>query len=60
MDGAWGLVDLDWSQRMPIFHPDDINCDPWFSQYPFQEGDDYEDDDEEDMEVESRLSGGAG
>ena len=60
MDGAWGLVDLDWSQCMPIFHPDNINHDPWFNQYPFQEGDDYEDDDEEDMEVESRPSGGAG
>ena len=59
MDGARGLVDLDWSQDMPIFHPDDINRDPRFSQYPFQEGDDYEDNDEEDMEVESRLSGGA-
>ena len=60
MDGAWGLVDLDWSQRMPIFHPDNIDCDPWFSQYPFQKGDDYEDDDEEDMEVESWPLGGAG
>ena len=60
MDGARGLVDLDWSQRMPIFHPDDIDRDPWFSQYPFQEGDDYEDDDEEDMEVENRPPGGAG
>ena len=59
MDGAQGLVDLDWSQRMPIFHPDDIDRDPRFNQYPFQEGDDYEDDDEEDMEVESRPSGGA-
>ena len=59
MDGAWGLVDLDWSQCMPIFHPDDIDCDPWFNQYPYQEGDNYEDDDEEDMEVESRRSGGA-
>ena len=39
MDGAWGLVDLDWSQRMPIFHLDDIDHDPWFSHYPFQEGD---------------------
>ena len=58
--GAWGLVDLDWSQHTPIFHPDDIDRDPRFSQYPFQEGDDYEDDDEEDMEVESRLLGGAG
>ena len=60
MDGAWGLVDLDWSQRTPIFHPDDIGRDPRFSQYPFQEGDDYEDYDEEDMEVESQPSGGAG
>ena len=31
MDGARGLVDLDWSQRMPIFHPDDIDRDPQFS-----------------------------
>ena len=60
MDGAWGLVDLDWSQRTPIFHPDDIDRDPRFSQYPFQEGDDYDDDDKEDMEVESRPPGGAG
>ena len=59
MDGARGLIDLDWSQRMPIFHPDNINCDPRFTQYPFQEGDDIEDDDEEEMEVESRPSGGA-
>ena len=59
MNGAWGLVDLDWSQRMPIFHPDDIDCDPQLSQYPFQEGDDYKDNDEENMEVESWPSGGA-
>ena len=60
MEGAWGLVDLAWSQRTPIFQPDNINRDPWFSQYPYQEGDDYEDDYEEDMEVESQPSGGAG
>ena len=53
MDGARGLVDLDWSQRTPIFQPDDVDCDPWFSEYPYQEGDNYKDDDEEDMEVES-------
>ena len=41
---------------MPIFHPDDIDHDPRFNQYPFQEGDNYK----EDMEVESRPSGGAG
>ena len=60
MDGARGLIDLDWSQRTPIFHPDDMDRDPRFTQYPFQEGDDLDDDDEEEMEVESRPSGGAG
>ena len=60
MDGAQGLVDLDWSQCMPIFNLDDIDRNPRFSQYPFQEGDNYEDDDEEDMEVESQPPGGAG
>ena len=59
MDGARGLIDLDWSQRMPIFHQDDIDHDPRFTQYPFQEGDDLDDDDEEEMEVESQPSGGA-
>ena len=44
---------------MPIFHLDDIDRDPRFTQYPFQEGDDLDDDDEE-MEVEGRPSGGAG
>ena len=60
MDRSWGLIDLDWSQRTPIFHPDNIGCDPRFTQYPFQEGDDLDDDDKEEMEVESRPSGGAG
>ena len=60
MDGARGLIDLDWSQWTPIFHPDDIDRDPRFTQYPFQEADDLEDDDEEDMDVESRPLGGAG
>ena len=60
MDGAQGLLDLDWSQRMPIFHLDNIDHDPQFTQYPFQEGDDLDDDKEEEMEVKSRPSGGAG
>ena len=60
MDGAWGLIDLDWSQRTPISHPDDIDRDPQFNQYPFQEGDDLDDNYEEEMEVEGRPSGGAG
>ena len=60
MDGARGLIDLDWSKRTPIFHPDDIDRDPRFTQYPFQQGDDLDDYDEEEMEVESHPSGGAG
>ena len=60
MDGARGLIDLDWSQCTPIFHPDDIDRNPRFTQYPFQEGDDLDDDDEEEMEVEGQPSGGAG
>ena len=31
--GAHGLVDLDWSEWTPIFHPDDIDRDPHFNQY---------------------------
>ena len=53
MDRARGLIDLDWSQHTPIFHPDDIDRDTRFTQYPFQEGDDLNDDDDEEMEVES-------
>ena len=59
MDGVQGLIDLDWSQNRPIFHPDDIDRDPRFTQYPFQEGDNFDDQEEEEMEVESRPSGGA-
>ena len=58
MDGARGLKDLDWPQCTPIFHPDDIDRDQRFSQYPFQEGEDL-DDNEEEMEVKSRPLGGA-
>ena len=51
MDGARGLVDLDWSQWTPIFHPDDIDRDPRFNQYPYPDDDlDYED--EEEMETD--------
>ena len=60
MDGARGLVDLDWSQRTPIFHPDDINWDPRFSQYSYPE-DDLDYDDEEEMETDNQNAppGGA-
>ena len=59
-DGARGLVDLAWSEQTPIFQLDDIDRDPRFTQYPYQEGDDYENDDKEDMETDARPSGGAG
>ena len=59
MDRARGLIDLDWSQRTPIFQPDNIDRDPRFTQYPFQEGDDLDDDDKEEMEVESQPLDGA-
>ena len=41
-------------KNMPIFQLDDVDHDPQFNQYPYQEGDDYDyDDDGEEMEVES-------
>ena len=60
MDGARGLVDLDWSQRTPIFHPDDIDRDPRFNQYPYP--DDNLDYEEEEMETDyqNAPSGGTG
>ena len=57
MDGVRCLVDLAWSERTPIFHPGNIDRDPRFNQYPYQEEEDY---DEEDMEIDARPSGGAG
>ena len=61
MDGARGLVDLDWSQQTPIFHPDDNDRDPRFSQYPYPEDDlDYDDEEEMETDYQNALPGGAG
>ena len=61
MDGAWGLVDLDWSQRTPNFHPDDIDRDPRFNQYPYHDEDlDFEDEEEMEMDYQNAPPGGAG
>ena len=61
MDGARGLVDLDWSQWTPIFHPDDINQDPRFNQYPYPEDDlDYDDEEEMETDYQNTPPGGAG
>ena len=61
MDGARGLVDLDWSQRTPIFHPDDIDWDPRFNQYPYPDDDlDYDDDEEMETDYQNAPPGGTG
>ena len=61
MDAARGLVDLDWSQRTPIFHPDDIDRDPCFNQYPYPDDDlDYEDEEEMETDYQNAPPGGAG
>ena len=61
MDGARGLVDLDWSQQTPIFHLDDIDWDPPFNQYPYPDDDLYYDDEEEmETDYQNALPGGAG
>ena len=61
MDGARGLVDLDWSQRTPIFHPDDIDRDPHFNQYPYPDDDlDYDDEEEMETDYQNARPGGTG
>ena len=61
MDGARGLVDLDWSQQTPIFHPDDIDWDPHFNQYPYPDDDlDYDDEEEMETDYQNAPPGGAG
>ena len=60
MDGARGLVDLDWCQRTPIFHPDDIDGDPHFNQYPYPDDDlDYDDEEEMETDYQNAPPGGA-
>ena len=61
MDGVRGLVDLDWSQQTPIFHPDDIDRDPRFNQYPYPDDDlDYDDDEEMETDYQNAPPDGAG
>ena len=59
MDGVKGLIDLDWSQWTPIFHPDDIDLDPRFNQYPYPDDDlDYDDDEEMETDDQNAPLGG--
>ena len=50
---------MSWSQKTPQVQSDDINKDPKYSQYPYQEVDEYEDE-EEDMEIDDRALGKTG
>ena len=59
LDGARGLIDLSWSQWAPQMVMDDIDRDLRYSQYPYQEANDYEEE-EEDMEVDERALGKTG
>ena len=59
VDVTQALLDLSWSQRAPQVQPDDIDKDQRYSQYPYQEADEYEED-EEDMEVDEWAPGKAG
>ena len=59
IDGARELIDLSWSQRAPQIQPYDVDRDLRYSQYPYQEDDEYKDD-EEEMEVDERAPGKTG
>ena len=55
------MIDLDWSQRTPIFHLYDIDRDPRFNQYPYLEDDlDYDDEEEMETDCQNALPCGAG
>ena len=58
-DCTQGLVDLSWAQRVPLIQQDDIDKNPLYNEYLYQEADDY-DDEEEDMEVDNGMLGNAG
>ena len=58
VDGIVGLVDVSWTQRILSVVEDEIDKDPCYYQYPYQEGD--EDDGEEDMDVEEQDAGACG
>ena len=59
LDGAQGLVDISWEHWTLTIQLDDIDRDPIYSQYPYQEGDEY-DNNEEEMEVDEQMPGPSG
>ena len=59
IDGVQGLLDLSWSQWAPQVQLNDIDKDPRYSQYLYQEANEYKED-KEDMEVDEWAPGKAG
>ena len=57
-DGAQGLIDLSLDQWAPTIQQDEVDKNPLYSQYPYQEGDDY-DNKEEEMDFDKRMLGNA-
>ena len=56
LDGTQGLLDLSWTQWALQIQLDDIDRGLVYSQYPYQEGDEYKED-EEDMELKEQVLG---
>ena len=52
-------MDISWEQQVPTIQPDDIDRNLLYNQYPYQKGDDY-DDEEEEMEVDGQMPGPSG
>ena len=50
---------MPWEQWVPLIQPDDIDQNLLYNQYPYQEADDF-DDEEEEMEINDRMPGNAG
>ena len=53
-----GAISVSWEQWVPPIQPDDIDKDLLYNQYPYQQVDEY-DDDEEELEVDNRMPGNA-
>ena len=58
VDGAIGLVDVSWTQKIPDIEEDAIDRDPRYNQYLYQEGDEI--DEEEDMDMAEPTVSGTG
>ena len=53
-DGTQGLIDLSWEQWVPVIQQDDIDKNPLYTQYLYQEAGEY-DDNEEEIEIDDQM-----